>query len=113
MIKVWFFISSIIFLNCNNLKYKGTGFFVANNKTLFDANGNEFLIRGINSPHAWYDSYKRNYSYNSLPAISATGANTVRIVWLMNLSGGLDNSYLETIIKKCIDTQMVKTWIYF
>ena len=61
----------------------------------------------MNSPHAWYDCYNRNYSYNSLPTISQTGANTVRIVWLMNLFGGLDNNYLELIIQKCIETQMI------
>ena len=42
-----------------------------------------------------------------MTAISNTGANTVRIVWLMSLSGGLDNNYLEMIIKRCIDTRMI------
>jgi hypothetical protein len=32
---------------------------VAKNGTLYDANGYEFVIRGVNSPHAWYDSYNR------------------------------------------------------
>lgn len=39
--------------------FKGTGYFVAKNGTLYDANGNQFVIRGVNSPHAWYDSYNR------------------------------------------------------
>lgn len=85
----------------------GTGYFVARNRALYDSNGNEFLIRGVSSPHAWFDCYNRNYSYNSLLAISQTGVNTVRIVWLMNLFGGLDNNFLEIIIKRCIELKMV------
>lgn len=40
-----------------------------------DANGNNFVMRGTNHPHAWYQSQT-----NSIAHIAATGANTVRIV---------------------------------
>jgi len=47
----------------------GDGFFVLNGK-LYDPNGNEFRIRGVNRNH--YDS-------NSSAGIAKSGANTVRI----------------------------------
>lgn len=43
---------------------------------LLDANGNEFVIRGINYPHAWY----ADNAEISIPAIAKTGANSVRVV---------------------------------
>jgi mannan endo-1,4-beta-mannosidase len=46
----------------------GSGFFVANGK-LYDANGNEFRMRGVNRNH--YDS-------NSQAGIAKSGANAVR-----------------------------------
>ena len=55
----------------------------------------------------WWDSWGRNFAFNSLATISGTGANTVRIVWQMNVDGGLNLSYLENIIKKCIETKMI------
>jgi hypothetical protein len=52
----------------------GPGFFVLNGK-LYDANGNEFRIRGVDRNH--YDSI-------SQPGISKTGANAVRIMVATN-----------------------------
>lgn len=43
---------------------------------LLDANGNAFVMRGVNHGHAWY---KDTYS-TVIPAVAATGANTIRIV---------------------------------
>ncbi len=51
------------------------GFYVSGT-SIYDANGNQFVMRGINVPHAWYTSYTET----SLKAIAATGANTVRVV---------------------------------
>ena len=64
-----------------------SGYFTAKNGKLYDANGKEFLIRGVNSAHIWWDNWGRNYALNSLPAISATGSNTVRIVWQIKTDG--------------------------
>lgn len=51
------------------------GFYVDGTK-LFDANGNEFVMRGINHPHSWF----KDKLETAIPAIAATGANSVRIV---------------------------------
>ncbi len=52
-----------------------SGFYV-DGTTVRDANGNAFVMRGVNVAHAWYTSYTET----SLKAIAATGANTVRVV---------------------------------
>ncbi|WP_310601593.1 cellulase family glycosylhydrolase [Anaerosporobacter sp.] len=51
------------------------GFYIKGT-TLYDANGNPFVMRGINHAYAWYQG-KENIA---IPAIAATGANCVRIV---------------------------------
>ncbi|MCZ0703112.1 mannan endo-1,4-beta-mannosidase [Natronobacillus azotifigens] len=50
--------------------------FQVNGTQLLDANGNSFVMRGVNHGHAWY---KDTYS-TVIPAVAATGANTIRIV---------------------------------
>ncbi|CAG0935330.1 mannan endo-1,4-beta-mannosidase [Thermoflexales bacterium] len=55
-----------------------TGFQISG-RNLLDANGNNFVIRGISHAHTWYPS-----QISSFANIKATGANTVRVV----LSGG-------------------------
>lgn len=52
----------------------GSGFFVANGK-LYDANGHEFRIRGVNRAH---------WDVNSTAGIALSGANTVR--WLVDFN---------------------------
>ncbi|MFF5899132.1 cellulase family glycosylhydrolase [Streptomyces argenteolus] len=42
---------------------------------LYEANGNEFVMRGVNHAHVWYPG-----ETGSIADIAATGANTVRIV---------------------------------
>lgn len=51
------------------------GFYVSGNN-LYDATGTPFVMRGINHAHSWFKSD----STTAIPAIAATGANTVRIV---------------------------------
>ncbi|GJM62468.1 hypothetical protein PEDI_30200 [Persicobacter diffluens] len=51
------------------------GFYVEG-KQLLDANGNPFVMKGINVPHAWFASRTEQ----SLIDIAATGANAVRVV---------------------------------
>lgn len=53
-----------------------TGFHVQDGR-LYDVNCNEFVMRGVNYPYAWYAS--RN-TQQDLDAIAAAGANAVRIV---------------------------------
>jgi mannan endo-1,4-beta-mannosidase len=50
------------------------GFYVSG-RFLLDANGNNFVMRGINHPHNWYPG-----ETSSFAAIKAKGANTVRVV---------------------------------
>ena len=56
-------------------KPQGNGMFVKNGK-LYDGNGNEFMMRGVNVAHAWYT----NKTETSINAIASLGANTVRVV---------------------------------
>lgn len=51
------------------------GFRVSGTQVL-DANGNPFVMRGVNHGHAWY---KDTYT-TVIPAVAATGSNTIRIV---------------------------------
>ena len=53
----------------------GAGFSVSGTK-LLDANGNQFLFRGISFPYDW----SSGDFPTSIPAIAATGANSVRLV---------------------------------
>ena len=84
-------------------KAAGNGFYV-DGTTIRDANGNAFIMRGINVAHAWYTSYTEK----SLKAIAATGANTVRIV----VSDGAvytktSSSELSNIISMCKANNLV------
>lgn len=80
------------------------GSFKVEGSKLLDANGNEFIMRGINHAHAWY----RDQLDTALEAIAATGANCVRVV----LSNGevwekIPQDEVEKIIKKCEELKMV------
>ncbi len=50
--------------------------FTVEGSTLLDANGNPFVMRGINHAHTWF----ADQLGKALKAISETGSNTVRIV---------------------------------
>lgn len=75
-----------------------TGFYISGTE-LKDANDNTFVIRGVNNPHAWFDTQ----AYNALTAIAATGANTVRVVWESTGSP----TRLQQIIDRCKQLGMV------
>jgi len=68
------------------------GFYVAGG-TLYEGNGNPFVIRGINHAHTWYTD-KLN---NAMTGIASTGANTVRVVlsngyrWHKNSAEDVEN----------------------
>lgn len=79
------------------------GFSVSGTK-LFDANGNEFVMRGINHPHSWFTSQDDT----ALEAIAATGANTVRIVCGSGQQYTRDSAEsLNRITDKCRDLGMI------
>ncbi|MDQ0050699.1 mannan endo-1,4-beta-mannosidase [Paenibacillus polymyxa] len=58
-----------------NATSENTGFYI-NGTTLYDANGNPFVMRGINHAYTWY----KGQESAAIPAIARTGANTIRIV---------------------------------
>lgn len=73
------------------------GFYVSGT-TLYDATDKPFIMRGVNHAHTWY----KNDLAAAIPAIAATGSNTVRIV----LSDGGqwtrdDVASVENIIALC------------
>ena len=87
-------------------------FHVSGTKIL-DANGNEFIMRGINHAHVWYTDQLDT----AIPAIANTGSNCVRLVFSDGKhanyeSGGWSNpattaSEMENAIKKCIDNKLI------
>ena len=71
---------------------------------LLDANGNEFIMRGINHAHTWY----LKEDTTAIKAIAETGANTVRIVCSDGQQWTKDSEeMLETVIDLCISNEMI------
>lgn len=68
------------------------GFRVAGN-VLNDANGNPFVARGVNNPHAWYDSQ----AFNVLGNLAARKTNVIRVVWTMSGSAARLDQILAAI----------------
>ena len=83
---------------------KVTGGFYIKGTTLYDANGNPFVMRGINHAYTWYQGEENK----AIPAIAKTDANCVRIV----LSDGQQYSKtslseLQKLIKLCEDNKLI------
>lgn len=75
------------------------GVFSTDKCKLVDANGQVFVIRGMNNPHVWL----AEKAFLALDDIKAVGCNTIRIVW--NTRGKDED--LERIIKRCIELEMI------
>ena len=79
------------------------GFHVANGR-LLDANGNDFVMRGVNHAHTWY----ADRTSQALADIKATGANTVRVVlssgdrWTRN-----DATDVANVIGQCRTNKLI------
>lgn len=71
--------------------------------TLYDAGGSEFVMRGINHPHAFFP-----YATGSYAEMSELGANTVRVV-LSNgeVFGRTSTSQVQDIIARCKAARLV------
>ena len=79
------------------------GFKVIGNK-LYDANGNEFIMRGINHAHAWYKGQQDTV----IPAIAKTGANTVRVALGDGETWGYDDiNTVKNIISLCKQNNLI------
>jgi len=73
---------------------------------LIDSQGEPFLIRGVNYPHAWFHLFMDE----SIPDIAATGSNTVRVV----LSSGdfpewhgVDKKELARLLQLCRENDLI------
>ena len=83
--------------------FAASGFHV-NGSKLYDANGNEFIMRGINHAHAWYKGQESTV----IPAIAQTGANTVRVALGDGDQWGYDDiNTLKNIISLCEQNKLV------
>ncbi|RGC70277.1 Mannan endo-1,4-beta-mannosidase precursor [Micromonospora sp. MW-13] len=82
--------------------HAAAGFSVADGK-LYDANGNEFVMRGVNHAHTWYQ-----HQTSSFANIKALGANTVRVVlasgdrWAKN-----DTADVANVISLCRANKLI------
>jgi mannan endo-1,4-beta-mannosidase len=81
---------------------ESTGFFVSEGR-LFDGRGNEFVMRGINNPLAWFRGSPNAISW--LSDIAATGSNAVRLVWEEQNNPPID--VLQQGIQRSIDLGMI------
>jgi mannan endo-1,4-beta-mannosidase len=82
--------------NANPLFSQG---FTVSGNDLLDANGNEFIIRGVNNPHIWY----QKEAFEALTRIAELKVNCVRIVW--QTSG--EAQQLEKILQRCIELEII------
>ncbi|MEU1511018.1 cellulase family glycosylhydrolase [Streptomyces sp. NPDC005811] len=79
-----------------------TGLHIANGR-LVEANGNDFVMRGVNHAHTWYPG-----QLQSLADIKALGANTVRVVladghrWSANSASDVAN-----VIAQCKANRLI------
>lgn len=80
-----------------------SGFFVVDGR-LYDKFGNDFVIRGVNNAHVWFDTDDRWLAYDALDDISDLGFNTVRIVWETNRGAP---SLLRQIVQGVVDQEMI------
>ncbi|MEX3106140.1 MULTISPECIES: glycoside hydrolase family 5 protein [unclassified Streptomyces] len=79
-----------------------TGFRVQNGR-LLEANGNDFVMRGVNHAHTWYPG-----QISSIAAIKAKRANTVRVVlangdrWARNSAADVAN-----VVTQCKRSRLI------
>src|SRR5262249_20168796 len=78
------------------------GFFVVSGR-LYDKFGNDFVMRGLNSPHVWFDVGDQYLAYNALDNMAAFGANTIRVVW--ETAGGA--TLLRRVLRRVVEMKMV------
>ncbi|RUT36523.1 glycoside hydrolase family 5 [Paenibacillus zeisoli] len=94
--------SSVLNVTTNSTT-KNAGFYI-DGTTLYDANGNPFVMRGINHAYTWY----KGQEAVAIPAIAKTGANTVRIVLSDGQQWTKDSlSTLQSLITLCEQNKLV------
>ena len=81
----------------------GAGFRVDGTK-LLDANGNEFVMRGINHAHTWF----KDQAAVAVPAIADTGSNAVRLVFSDGQQWEKDDlASVKSLIEQCRELDMI------
>lgn len=79
------------------------GFYVSGTQ-IMDANGNAFVMRGVNIPHAWFSSYTET----AIKGAADLNANTVRIVCADGQKWSkTSNSDLQKIVSACKNNKLV------
>jgi len=73
--------------------------FTVSEGKLLDANGKEFIIRGVNHPHIWF--FKE--SLHALDRLAELNVNCVRIIW--ESDGKAED--LKKVIDRCIKLEMI------
>src|SRR5215213_10398852 len=79
--------------------------FHLNGRFLLDANGNNFIMRGVNHMHTWFPEQT-----SAFPHIKAKRANTVRVVLSSgNVSGWVKNSASDVanVINICKENKLI------
>jgi mannan endo-1,4-beta-mannosidase len=90
-------------LSATLLAHVEAGFYVQNGR-LLDANGQDFVMRGVNHAHTWW----RSRSPEAIPNIAATGANSVRIVLANGQRWSADSATdVAALIQLCKDHEMI------
>ena len=80
-----------------------TGFYVDGTK-IYDANDNEFIMRGINHAHVWYTGQAKTV----ITAVAKTGANCIRLVFGDGqVYTKTTASEMQNVIEMCIDNELV------
>lgn len=78
--------------------------FTVSGTQLLDANGNVFVMKGINHAHTWY----KESSITAIPAIANTGANTIRIVLSNGDKWTIDDANsVKNIISLCEEYKLI------
>jgi hypothetical protein len=78
------------------------GFYTEAGK-LYDANGREFVIRGVNNPHAWFDPDNQYLAYGALDTIASYKTNTIRVVWSQDQTALL----LAQVLYRIVELKMI------
>ena len=83
--------------------HAAAGFTVSGGRIL-DANGNAFVMRGVNHAHTWY----QDRTPQALADIKAAGANTVRVVLGSGQRWGPDNAAnVSAVISQCKANRLI------
>lgn len=88
---------------------QGNGFRIEQGR-IVDGNGKDFVPRGVNSLHVWFDDNgePKTQAFDSLDNLAKMGANSVRIVWQKEFLGRpTSDEMLDKIIARTVELNMV------